>query len=57
VSEGGTRHTKRRKRIRDKDGKVIGYGKAEEYSSSGTFCAGAVLLDFRSSLVIGPIGG
>ncbi|XP_074645814.1 uncharacterized protein LOC141902071 [Tubulanus polymorphus] len=34
VSEGGTHHRKRRKRIRDKDGNVIGYGKIEDYSSS-----------------------
>ncbi|XP_064632370.1 uncharacterized protein LOC135490795 isoform X2 [Lineus longissimus] len=34
VSEGGTKHRKRRARIRDKDGKVIGYGKAQDYSSS-----------------------
>ena len=33
VSEGGTRRTMRRKRIRDKDGKVIGHGKAEVYDS------------------------
>ena len=33
VSEGGTRHRKRRQRIRDKDGKVIGYGKPEDYTS------------------------
>ena len=33
VSEGGTRRTMRRKRIRDKDGKVIGHGAPEEYES------------------------
>ncbi|XP_055882530.1 uncharacterized protein LOC106061672 isoform X1 [Biomphalaria glabrata] len=34
TSEGGTRRTMRKKRIRDADGKVIGHGKAESYISS-----------------------
>ena len=33
VSAGGTRRTMRSKRIRDKDGKVIGHAKAEHYES------------------------
>ena len=36
VSEGGTRRRKRRRRLRDKDGNVIGHSDAESYSS-GTF--------------------
>lgn len=35
VSAGGTRTKKKKKKIRDKDGKVVGYGSAEAYSSSG----------------------
>ncbi|XP_070192116.1 uncharacterized protein [Littorina saxatilis] len=34
TSEGGTRRTMRKKRLRDKDGKVIGHGKAEQFDSS-----------------------
>lgn len=33
VSAGGTRYRKRRKRIRDEKGNIIGYGVAEDYSS------------------------
>lgn len=33
VSAGGTRTTKRKERIRDKHGKVVGYGKTEKYDS------------------------
>ncbi|KAL3311042.1 hypothetical protein Ciccas_010384 [Cichlidogyrus casuarinus] len=37
VSAGGTRRRKRRMRVRDESGKIIGYRKAEDYtSSSGT---------------------
>lgn len=38
VSEGGTRTKKRKKRVRDKDGNVIGYGSDEDYSSSSGKC-------------------
>ncbi|KAH9510115.1 hypothetical protein Btru_043506 [Bulinus truncatus] len=34
TSEGGTRRTMRKKRLRDAQGKVIGHGKAESYVSS-----------------------
>lgn len=33
VSEGGTRHVKRKKKIKDAHGNVIGYGNAESYHS------------------------
>ncbi|ELT92842.1 hypothetical protein CAPTEDRAFT_224063 [Capitella teleta] len=37
VSAGGTKRRMRRQRIRDKDGKVIGYGKKEDYSSPSEY--------------------
>jgi len=34
ISEGGTRRVTRKKKIKDKHGNVIGYGKAEDFSES-----------------------
>ncbi len=35
TSVGGTRHIMQRKRIRDEEGNVIGYGKKKEYQPTG----------------------
>jgi len=37
VSAGGTRTKKKKKRIRDADGNIIGYGSAKYHDSSGKF--------------------